>query len=73
MYTPLHVAISGKSIMVECTTDARFAIGHHYINQGVYVFDCNDDHDITEMRPFYDWGPVAAHRAATGWSGAQES
>jgi len=72
-YTPLHVAIAGKTIMVECTTDARFAIGHHYINQGVYVFDCNDDHDITEMRPFYDWGPVAAHRAATGWTGAEES
>jgi hypothetical protein len=39
----------------------------------VYVFDCNDDHDIVEMRPFYDWGPVAAHRGATGWSGAEES
>lgn len=73
-YTPLHIAEDEKgTVLVECTTDAWFSIGHHYENQGVYVFDCNEDHWITEMRPFYDWAPVAAHRAATGWSGMPES
>ncbi|EHB59235.1 hypothetical protein MycrhDRAFT_1671 [Mycolicibacterium rhodesiae JS60] len=71
-YTPLHIGVSGSTVLVECTTDAHFSIGHHYVNRGVYVFDCNDDHEIVEMRPFYDWGPVAAHRAATGWTGAPE-
>lgn len=71
-YTPLHIAIAGKTILVECTTDAWFSIGHHYTNRGVYVYDCNDDHDIIEMRPFYDWGPVEAHRRATGWTGSEE-
>lgn len=72
-YTPLHIGVAGKTILVECTTDAWFSVGHHYTNQGVYVFDCNDEHEIVEMRPFYDWGPVEAHRRATGWSGAAKS
>lgn len=71
-YTPLHIGIAGRTILVECTTDAHFSNGHHYVNQGVYVFDCNEDHDIVEMRPFYDWGPVEAHRRASGWTGGEE-
>ena len=72
-YVPIHVASAGGTVLVECTTDAMFSVGYHYQNRGVYVFDCNEEHYIVEMRPFYDWGPVEAHRRATGWTGAPTS